>query len=245
MSPHFKAEMGMFSLEATVDDHGITVLQGPMRKSLTWEQVTSAVLVNEPQHKEVRVKPQEIPEGVAKAFGGPEALAKMFGGPEALAKMQEFGERLQKIAVGYRDEHGKHKLEVIFPRDDASFVQEFQSRLGKRWLGEVADMHAAEKKLHTAPGVFKTIFVLVALFGIVALLAGLAFFSMLGPVFNLLSIQRMLQNVQDGDYGELATRLLTWAALFVMAYFLRYWWRARVNAMKASLHGTFPPTPRP
>ena len=121
----------------------------------------------------------------------------------------------------------------------------FNRDWGKRWLGEVADMHAAEKKLHTAPGVFKIIFVLVVLLGIVAVLAGLAFFSMLGPVFNLLSIQRMLQNVQDGDYGELATRLLTWTALFVMAYFLRHWWRARVNAMKANLHGTFPPTPRP
>jgi hypothetical protein len=159
--------------------------------------------------------------------------------------MQELAASMQTIALGYRDAHGKHKLEVIFPKEDPSFVQEFQSRLGKRWLGEVVDMQSAEMKLHTAPGIFKTILILVALLGIVALLAGLVFFSMLGPVFNLLSIQRMLQNVQDGDYRELGARLLSWAALFVMAYILRRWWRGRMNMMKASFHGSFPRTPQP
>lgn len=125
-----------------------------------------------------------------------------------------------------------------------------EGRMSPRWLGEVADQRAAEKKLRTGPGLFKKIFVLAALLVIVALLAVFGLFSMLGPVFQLLSIQAMLQDFQDGEYAALAAHLGAYAVAFAMGYLLHLWWRGRLSMLSAAYRarrsdGGFPPPPPP
>jgi hypothetical protein len=117
---------------------------------------------------------------------------------------------------------------------DAAYLQEFQTRLGNRWLGETADRQQVAKKLHTNPGFFKTIFVLVALFGIIALVAAIALLGFLGPVLNFLSIQKMLLDLQDGNYTSFADRLASYVALFVIGYFLHRVMRFKLDALKSS-----------
>jgi hypothetical protein len=61
---------------------------------------------------------------------------------------------------------------------------------------------------------------LVALFGIIAVVAAIALFGFLGPVLNFLSIQRMLLDLQAGNLASFASRLATYIVLLVIGYLL-------------------------
>jgi hypothetical protein len=174
MSPQFQFDFGILKFDVTVDAQGITLQRGPVRTSVPWEKVTGAALVHE------LPEPEDEPEEAARS-----ARAAAFAGEaEALARMKELRHALRRVSVAYLDELGKRqKLDVPVPAADPSFLQEFQARLGQRWLGEVADQRAAEKKLRTGPSLFKKIFVLAALLGIAGLLALFGLFSVLGPAF--------------------------------------------------------------
>jgi len=64
----------------------------------------------------------------------------------------------------------------------------------------------------------------------VLIFVGVAFglFTLLGPAFNFLSIQRMLLDLQDGEYASFAMRLFTYVVLFVLAWLIGRWWRGRL-----------------
>jgi hypothetical protein len=177
-------------------------------------------------------------EDVPKEFD--ERAASMFGGPEAIAQlkstMKTMQDKFRTIAFGYRDDRGKRRLfDFHFPADDPRYLQEIAARVGSGWLGEVQDRRQAEKKLGTAPGFFKMAFVLIVLLVAVALVGAFGLFSALGPAFNFLSLQRMLLDLQDGDYAGFGMRLLTYAALFVFAFLIRRWWRGRTAEVRARL----------
>jgi hypothetical protein len=65
---------------------------------------------------------------------------------------------------------------------------------------------------------------------IIVLAAGFLLNAFLAPVFNLLSIQRMLLNLRDGEYTAFATSFSIYACLFVLAYVARRAWRVRAAA---------------
>src|SRR5258708_9585277 len=78
--------------------------------------------------------------------------------------------------------HPAGETEIPAAPSDATFVQEFATRLGKRSLSESNDRQQAIKLLPTNPGLFTAIFVLSALFAIVAVFAAMALFGFPGPV---------------------------------------------------------------
>jgi hypothetical protein len=140
----------------------------------------------------------------------------------------------QSIVFGYRNERGRKRIfDFYFPVNDPRYLQEITARIGSGWHGEVADRHQAEKKLGTAPGFFKTILFLIVLLLVVAVLGMFGFFTALGPAFNFLSIQRMLLDLQDGEYASFGFRLMTYVVLFVLAYLIRRWWRVRTTQRRA------------
>ena len=113
-------------------------------------------------------------------------------------------------------------------------MREFETRLGSRWLGESTDHEQAAKRLHTNPGFFKTIFVLLALLGILAVIASVFLLGFMGPVLNFLSIGKMLLDLQDGNYASFIPRLTTCLALFVIAYFIQRVIRAKLDSLKSA-----------
>jgi len=224
MNLDYKVELGMFGGELRLDDDGIFLQRGPRSQQLRWEQIYGAALLPKGKKEE-----QELSETAM----DPRAL-QMLGGPEVLAKMRELQDKFQTMVVAYRDERGHREiLEFPLPLEDPRFLQEITARVGSGWLGEVRDRDQAEKKLGTAPGFFKVAFVLIALLAGVVLLGAFGFFSLLGPAFNFLSIQRMLLDLQDGEYTSFAMRLLTYVVLFVFAFLIRRWWRSRTAGMRA------------
>ena len=94
------------------------------------------------------------------------------------------------------------------------------------WANLTSDEQAA-KRLHTNPGFLKTIFALLALVAIVFLLA------FMGPLLSFLSIQRMLLDLQDGNYARFTSRLITYVALFVIAYFIHRVIRVKLDSLKS------------
>jgi hypothetical protein len=145
-------------------------------------------------------------------------------------------DKLREVDLAYRD--GKNRLretQVPAPLDDPAFLQEFQTRLGPRWLGESSDRQQAAKRLHTNPVFFKTILVLVALFGIIAIVAAIALLGLLGPVLNFLSIEKMLLDLQDGNLASFAYRLVTYIALFILSYLLQRTIRGLFAARRAAI----------
>jgi hypothetical protein len=233
MELRYKIELGVLSLEARLDDSGVFLLRGPKSQQLRWDEICGAALLrNMPSHhqdQDVRNVPKELNE----------RATKMLGGPEMLAKMHAMQERFETISFGYRDARGHRKiLDFPIPADDPRYLQEISSRLGSRWLGEVPDRHQAEKKLGTAPGFLKLAFVLIAVLLIIALVAVFGFFTALGPAFHFLSVQRMLLDLQDGEYASFGTRLFTYVALFVFALLLRRWWRGRMAQRRARTANT-------
>ncbi|HUL17181.1 MAG TPA: hypothetical protein VLV88_14380 [Terriglobales bacterium] len=227
MSPEFQQSLGIHSLDVKVDDTGVTMNGGPFQYAVAWDRITGACLMP-PKHMGDLEEKQDL-----------ERASIFLGGPENIAKLQALEQTMRQVSIAYRDKNNHlRKIEVPIPITDPAFLRELQSRLGKRWLGEAADEHEAEKKLHTAPGIFKTIFIPAVLFGAVAVVLVLALIGMLGPFLNLISIQQMLLDLQDGDYGRLGSRVLLYAVLFVMAFFLRRTWNSRLLAMKARFRGT-------
>lgn len=221
MSASFHFDAGPFSVTVQLDDGGITFRRKTLVRETTetvhWDQVSRATLV-----RPGRENDDDDNERIAQLFGA-----------EALAKYRELHGKVGQIFLAYHDERSRlQQMEIPAPLTDPAFVEEFVSRLGSRWLGETRDRQQVEKRLQTGPGVFKTVFLLVALLGIVAAFAGMALLGLLGPVLNLLSIERMLLDLQDGDYLNLTYRLGSYAALFFLGYFLQRTVRTRLEARK-------------
>jgi len=112
-----------------------------------------------------------------------EQRAAQFLGPDAAQKIHELRDKAGEIMVACRDRsHPAGETEIPAPLSDATFLQEFETGLGKRWLSESNDRPQATKLLHTNAGFFTAIFVLSALFAIVAVFAAMALFGFPGPV---------------------------------------------------------------
>ena len=223
MSADFHFDAGPFSIGVQLDDGGISFRRKTLARESTetvrWDQVSRATLV--------RPGPESAEDDQEN-----ERMARLFG-PDAVRKYRELHGKVGQIFLAYHDEHRRlRQMEIPAPLENSAFVEEFASRLGSRWLGETGDRQQVEKRLHTNPGFFKTVFLLVVLAGVLAAVAGIALLGFLGPVMNLLSIERMLLDLQDGDYVSLAYRLATYAALFVLGYFLQRIVRAKLDARK-------------
>jgi hypothetical protein len=137
------------------------------------------------------------------------------------------------MELRYKIELGILSLEARLD-DSGVFLLRGPKSQQLRWNEiEVADRHQAEKKLGTAPGFLKLAFVLIAVLLIIALVAVFSFLTALGPAFHFLALQRMLLDLQDGEYASFGTRLLTYVALFVFALLLRRWWRGRMARRRA------------
>src|SRR5258708_4742015 len=80
--------------------------------------------------------------------------------------------------------HPAGETEIPAALSDATFVQEFATRLGKHWLSECNDRQQATKLLPTNPGLFTAIFVLSELFAIAAVFAAMALFDFPGPAVD-------------------------------------------------------------
>jgi hypothetical protein len=230
MSPGFHVDTGPITIDVRLDDSGIHFERNALGRSHTesipWGQVTGATLV-------CRAKQEADDEQEQ------ERMAQ-FLGPQAVQKFHELQGKLGQIFVAYRDKKNRlQQTELPALLTDSAYLQEFQNRLGSRWLGETPDRQQVDKKLHTNPGFFKTIFVLVALLGIVAAIAAVGFLGFLGPILNLMSIQKMLLDLQDGNFVSFSYRVASYVALFFMAYLLQRVIRAKLDAMKR------PRRPRP
>ena len=223
MSASFHVEAGPFSLRVDLDDSGIhmsrTALGRPQTESIPWDKITGATLV-----RPILTDAAEMQK---------EEQMAQFLGPEAVARFHELQGTVGQIFVAYHDEGNRlQKAEIPAPLADPAYVQAFQTRLGARWLGETLDPARVDKRLHTNPGFFKTAFVLVALLGVVAVFAGVGLFGLLGPILNFMSIQKMLLDLQDGNFVGLSYRLASYVALFILGYLLHRVIRTRLDAMK-------------
>ena len=226
-------------MDVQLDDSGIHLQRGgfgPVHSTnIPWEKITGATLVSAeyPTHHSGRddeSADSETSEEIQRAA--------QFLGAEAAQKLKELQGKVGQIFVAYRDERN-HLQQSAIPAllSDAAYMQEFRTRLGKRWLGETFDRRQVEKKLHTNPGFFRTIFVLLMLFGIVTLFGIIALFGLLGPIMNFMSIERMLLDLQDGNYTGFSSRLATYVSLFVIGYFLHRVMKTRFDAYKAGVPG--------
>jgi hypothetical protein len=223
MSASFHFDAGPFSITAQLDDNGIVLrrktLAGEHAERVPWNMVSAATLV---RPGETSADEQKEDERIAQLFGA-----------DAVAKYRELHDKVGQIFIAYRDEQNRlEQMEIPAPLTDPAFLGEFQSRLGSRWLGETRDRQQVEKRLHTSTGFFKTAFVLVALVGVLAVVAGIALLGLLGPVMNFLSIHKMLLDLQDGDYVNLMYRLASYAVLFVLGYVLHRVIRSKLDALK-------------
>ena len=208
MSAHFHIDLGPFTVDVQLDETGIRSQRGPLSETIPWEKISGATLLRELHHDQSEDQQDE------------ERAAK-FLGPEAAQTVHKLRGKVGQIDLAYRDDRNHlRETQVPAPLDDPAFLQEFQTRLGPRWLGESSDREHAAKRLHTNPGFFKTVFVLVALFGILAVVAAIALFGLLGPILNFMSIQRMLLDLQDGNLASFTYRLVTYIALFILGYLL-------------------------
>jgi hypothetical protein len=220
MSPHFRADLGPLTINVQLDDAGIRLQRGSHYETIEWRRISGATLVRAKPHEETR----EPTEG---------RQAARFLSPEIAQTIDTLRDQVGKVAIAYRDQHNHVcETEVPVPLDDPAFEREFASRLGVRWLGESVDQHQAAKRLHTNPSFLKSTFIVVALLGTMAMVAGIVLLGLLGPVLNLLSIQKMLLDLQDGDLIGFARRLLTYLGLFTMGYFLNRAIRNRRDSLK-------------
>lgn len=222
MPASFHVDAGPFSFDVQLDDSGIRLqrgtLVGTQTETIPWDMVTGATLV---------------PPSPGDFDDKDERQIAQFLGTEAAQKMHQLKGHVGQICIAYRNQRDSlDQTELPAPLTDPAFLREFQTRLGPRWLGETKSRDQVDKKLHTNPGFFKTIFILVALIGIVAVVAVVGLFGLLGPAFNFLSIQKMLLDLQDGNYTSLAYRAATYVALFFIGYFLHRVIRGKLDAMK-------------
>lgn len=214
MSPQFHLELGPFGFTVAADSKGIIFQRGSQEKTFLWEAVTGAVLVR-PREGDFQYEEMQL----AKA-------AKFLGGEIDLEKIKSIRSSIGTVHLAIRDARSRlvHE-EIPIPLGDDSFLREFQSRLGARWLGEVADRQAAEKKLHLGPGFFKTVFYLLLFLGVLALVGVFGLYSLAAPALNFLSLRQMYEEFQSRDYSAFGLHLFTYIALFIFAYFLRRMWR--------------------
>lgn len=193
--------------------------RGPVQKTFAWNAITGALLVR-PKEGDLR----EEEEQLAKA-------ERFLGGAIDIEKLKGLHGAMATIHIGYRDELNRLRHEQIpVPIADDSFLQEFRARLGNRWLGEAPDQHAAEKKLHTAPGFFKTVFYLFLILGAIVAIAAVGLYSLAAPALNFLSLRQMYFDFESGDYASFGIHVFVYAALFIFAYMLRRLWRSRRQA---------------
>jgi hypothetical protein len=223
MSASFRVDAGPFSIHVDLDDAGIHISRDTLgcthTESIPWDKITGATLIP-PDPAEAAETQKE------------ERMAQLLG-PEAVAKYQELHGKVGQIYIAYRDEKNRlQQTDVPAPLADAAYMQEFQSRLGAKWLGETKERQQVDKRLHTNPGFFKTVFVLIALLGIVAVVAAIGLFGFLSPVLNFMSIQRMLLDLQDGNLLSFGYRLASYVALFVLGFFLHRVIRSKLDAME-------------
>jgi len=221
MSPSFHLDLGPFAFTLSIDSDGIAFERGSTKQYFDWRRIAGAVLVCEERNhgKEDR----EL--ALARAF---------FGENFDLEKIKALRDSMATIHIAYCDDGGRLTHEQFpIPLADGAFLQEVRERLGSRWLGEVADAQAAEKKLHTAPGPFKILFFLFIFLVVVALALAFGLFTLLAPALNVLSIREMYFEFVDGDYSALGTHVLVYVALFVFAHLLRRAWRTRVETRRA------------
>jgi hypothetical protein len=238
MSPGFHFDLGPFVLDVQLDESGIHLQRGPRQQVILWERVTGATLIR-----------SEHSSGSGDGLDDRDVQrAAQFLGAEAAQKVRALKGHVGQISVAYRNERNSlQEIQIPAPLDDPAFLAEFPARLGKRWLGESRDSAHATKQLHTAPGFFKTIFIMVTLFGVLAVvlvvLLGAGLFGLLGPVLNLLSIQKMLLDLQDGNLVSFGYRAASYAALFVLGYFLHRVLRDQWAAYRARRFPRFPARP--
>jgi hypothetical protein len=225
MSAHFHVELGPFTIDVQLDDSGIHMKRGPLTQSIPWDKISGAALIRSIADRDDQDKD--------------ELQAAQFLGAAAAQKVRELRDKVGEISLAYRDDHNcLREIEVPAPLTDSAFLKEFEQRLGPRWLGESKDRQQVAKRLHTNPGFFKTILVLGALFGVVAVIAAILLFASLGPLLNLLSIQKMLLDLQDGNLAGFGSRFATYLALFAIGYFLHRVIRSRLDSLKGRVANT-------
>jgi hypothetical protein len=228
MSSAFHVAVGPFIIDVRLDDSGIHMQRGAFSETIAWEKISGATLFREPHHDESQAQQEE------------ERAAK-FLGADAVQKIRSLRDKAGQMVVAYHDDKNHlHESQIPAPLDDPAFLQEFETRLGPRWLGESVDRQQAAKRLHTNPGFFKMMFVLVALFGIIAVVAAIALLGFLGPVLNFLSIQKMLLDLQDGNLMSFASRLATYVALLVIGFLLQRTIRGLFVAQRARIVSKLP-----
>jgi hypothetical protein len=219
MTPQIQLDFAGIHLQLTVDERGIDWQSGPRHQFVEWKQITGAVLLKEDRERDLSAA--EIPE----------VLVQRFGGAEGLAKILELQTRYGQIRLAYRDRrNAREALDIPYDKEDSQVLNEVKNRLGSRWLGEVPNSKIASEKLKLNPGFFKTSLFLIVFLSVIILAAGFLLNAFLAPVFNLLSVQRMLLNLQDGEYGAFASSFSIYACLFVLAYVARRAWRVRATA---------------
>jgi len=221
MSPSFRLDMGPFSFAVSTGPDGITYERGTTKLYFEWRRIAGAVLVREQPNQAEGDQQLEM----ARLF---------FGKGFDLETIKTLRDSMGTIHIGYRDDRERLRHEHFpIPLADASFLQDIRDRLGPRWLGEVDDVRTAEKKLHTAPGLFKGLFFLFVLLTAVALALAFGLFTLLAPALNVLSVREMYFEFVEGDYAGFGAHLLVYVALFVFARLFRRAWRTRIEARRS------------
>lgn len=223
MNASFHVDAGPFSIHVDLDDVGIHMSRNGLGRvhaeSIRWDKISGAILLP--------------PDNADVARTQSEGRLGQILGPEAVARFHELQGKVGQIFIAYRDEKNRlQQTEVPAPLTDQAYMQEFQGRLGAKWLGETKDRQQVERKLHTNPGLFKTLFLLLALVGILAVAAAIGIFGFLGPVLNFMSIQKMLLDLQDGNLSGFAYRLACYVALLLLGYFLHRVIRTGLDAIR-------------
>jgi hypothetical protein len=226
MSSGFHVDAGPITIDVQLDDSGIHLQRDTLGRnhieSIPWGKITGATLVR-PAKEDVADERKE------------ERMAQVLS-PQAAQKFHELQGNVGQIFVAYRDEKKRlQRTEIPALLTDSAYLQEFQTRLGPRWLGETPDRRHVDKKLHTNPGFFKMIFFLLALLGIVAAIAAVGLLGVLGTILNFMSIQKMLLDLQDRNFVRFGYRAASYVALFFMGYLLQRVIRAKLDAMKRPL----------
>lgn len=215
MSPQFHLDLGPFAFTVATDSNGVVFQRGSQQKTFLWNAMTGAVLVRS-RDDDFQQEEMQLAEA-----------AKFLGGQIDLEKIKSIRSSIGTVHLACRDARNRlvHE-EMPIPLGDDSFLCEFQSRLGARWLGEVTNRQEAEKKLHLAPGFFRTVFYLLLFLGVLALIGVFGLYSLAAPALNFLSLRQMYDDFQSGDYAAFGLHLFIYFALFVLAYSLRRLWRS-------------------
>jgi len=209
-------------IDVQLDDSGVHLQRGPLSQVIAWQRISGATLITSTQFDGLHEKDEE-------------QRAAQYLGQDALKTIEALHGKVAQIAIAYRDQKNHlRQTEIPAPLTDQAFLREFQTRLGSRWLGESTDHEQANKRLHTNPGFFKIIFVLLTLLGILAVVAIVFLLGFMGPVLSFLSIQEMLLDLQDGNYASFTSRLITYVALLVIAYFIHRVIRVKLDSLKSA-----------